>query len=110
MLNIALVFIPEHIRCIELSGCRPELSISALIASSLADHCKFYIFGVRFAYFDRQYHSCGFVLSLLSGTETQVQIPPYFEVRMFPGALLVHLFTRALAEANGKQTQIKHIQ
>lgn len=29
---------------------------------------------------------------------------------MFPWDLPVHLFTKALTEANGKQTQLKHIQ
>jgi len=71
---------------------------------------SFTLFGVRFAYFDWQHHSYGFVLSLLSGIETLVQILPYFEVRMFLCALPVHLFTRALAEANGNQSQIKEIQ
>lgn len=48
---------------------------------------KFYIVGVSFAYFDYLLHSCGSVLSLLSKnfwTQAEMQILPYFEVKMFP--------------------------
>lgn len=38
-----------------------------------------------------------------------MQILSYFEVKMFPCDLLVHLFTEALTEVNEKQTQIKYI-
>lgn len=106
MLNTALVFIPIHFCCIKINGCRAEQCIGAPIASSSADHCKFYIFEVRFAYFDWQHHSCGFVCPFLSGSETQVQIL-HSEVRTLLCAFPVPLFIRTLAEASRKQTQIR---
>lgn len=106
--------------CSSLHPCARSLNMSclwtrAIYCCSSFPHLqiKFYIVGDRFAYFDQLHHSCGFVSSLLSRTcrtQTQVQILPYTEVRLFPWDLPVHLFTKALREANGKQTQMNHIQ